>query len=208
MSLRHLIFALLCFAAPAQAATDIACLGDSITYTSVARAPVPWPHILETSLNAQYPGQYTVSNFGTPGHTASQNLSTWTSSIRGKGYEILVVLTGINSILTDVTGANTWTSINTIVDEAKADGMTVVLITTMPFGSYTDWTAGRQTQLDALLTSIRAEGGVTLVDLYPDWETSPGSDQLLAAYDVGDFLHINAAGCTNLAGRVETALGL
>jgi len=147
---------LLLLSPAARAATDIACLGDSITFGGITRTPVPWPHLLEDSLNAQYPGQYTVSNFGTPAHTAAQNLSTWTTNIRGKGYEVLVVLTGINSILTGVTGANTWTSINTIVDEAKADGMTVVLITTLPFKTYSGWTAGLQTQLDALLTSIRA----------------------------------------------------
>lgn len=208
----RLLALLLLLAAPAQAVTTIAFLGDSLTATAVSRAPIPWSHLIEVSLNAQYPGQYACANYGTGGHTAAQNLTTWTNNIRGRGVDVLVVLTGINGIVLDQTGATVWTSINQIVDEAKADGLTVVLITTTPFGNYIGWTAGRQTELDSLLTSIRAEGGVTLLDLYPSWEElvdgGGGSDDLRADYDVGDGSHFNTAAQAALAAAVETALGL
>lgn len=204
---RALLLVLL-LASPAQAATDIACLGDSITYTAISRAPIPWPHIIEDALNAQYPGDYTVSNYGTPGHTAAQNLTTWTNSIRGKGYEILIVLTGVNGLLAGTAGATVWTSINQIVDEAKTDGMTVVLITILPFKSYIGWSAAIQTQTDTVLTSIRAEPGLTVLDLYPSWEQSAGDDILKVSYDIGDGLHPNQTGVEQLAVDVEGALGL
>jgi lysophospholipase L1-like esterase len=207
MGSKALLVALLVFvSARAEAITQVACLGDSITYTASNRAPIPYPHQLEHLLNEASPGQYAVSNFGTPGHRSDQNLSTWTNYIRGRGYDVLVLLTGINDIVQDVTGANAWTSVNQIVDEAKSDGLTVILVTTLPFKGYSGWTSGRQTQLDALLTSIRAEGGLTLLDLYPSWETSAGSDIMKAAYDVGDGLHPGVAGTAQLASDVYGAI--
>ena len=192
----------------AQAITQVACLGDSITLTASSRATKPYPHQLEHQLNALYPGEYAVANYGTGAHRSDQNLTTWTNNIRGRGFDVLVLLTGINDIVQDVSAATAWGNINTIVDEAKSDGLTVVLITVMPFGSYTSWTVGRQAVLDTLLTSIRAETGLTVLDLYPSWETSAGSDILLASYDVGDGLHPGETGTTALATAVRGALGL
>lgn len=119
-----------------------------------------------------------------------------------------MLLTGINDIVQDVTGATAWSYINQIVDEAKSDGMTVLLVTTLPFGSYSGWTSGRQAELDALLTSERAETGLTVVEMYPAWETVAGSDIMKAAYDVGDGLHPGVDGTAQLAADVEAALGL
>lgn len=196
------------FAFPAEAVTKIACIGDSITYTAATRANIPYPHRLEMTLNSAHPGEYVVANFGVSATTSSQHLTTWTNSIRNKGYDILVIISGVNDLAAGTAGATVWTNVDTIVTQALADGMTVVLFTTLPWKGYTLWTADKQTETDALLTSIRARSGVTLIDLYPSWETAPGSDIMLSEYDVGDGLHPNSTGSDALAAAVHSALGL
>lgn len=199
---------LLSFSSRAATLTTIACLGDSITYTAQTRANVPWPNKLETSLNTAHPGTYAVANFGVSGSTSSQHVTTWTNSIDNKGYDILVIMSGVNDLNAGTAGATVWTNIDTIITAALADGMTVVLFTVLPWKGYVGWAAAEQTETDALLTSIRARASVTLIDTYPAWETSAGSDIMVAVYDVGDGLHPNAAGSNELAALVKTALGL
>lgn len=208
MACRILALIVALYAGSAGAVTKIACLGDSITYTAATRADIPYPHRLEIDLNTAHPGEYVVANFGVSGSTSSQHVTTWTNSIRNKGFNILVIMSGVNDLAAGTAGATVWTNIDSIITQALSDGMTVVLFTVLPWGGYLGWDAAKQTETDALLASIRARASVTLIDTYPSWETSAGSDIMIAVYDVGDGLHPNASGSDNLAALVKTALGL
>lgn len=189
----------------------VACLGDSITATAAARDTITFPGRLEIALNGAHPGGYTVGNFGVSATTTSQHVTTWANSIRSKGYDVLVLLTGVNDFATGVTGATAWTNADTIITQALADGLTVVVVTTLPWGGYSGWTAGKQTETDTFLTSLRARASITLVDTYPAFETAAGSDLLKASYNDGaaaDGLHLDTDGDNALVAAIRAAWGV
>lgn len=190
-----------------MASRKIAWLGDSITWGGPARTTIPPPMRLQMLIEAGHPREgHIVANFGVSGATTNDNKTSWTNQIRSKGYDTLVFLSGVNDCLQDISAATAWSNQDSVITQALADGMTVVLITTLPWGNTASWTSGRQTLTDTLLVSQRARSGVVLLDAYPGFETAAGSKLLKASYDVGDGLHLNLTGSDALAAAVYALL--
>lgn len=169
-------------------------LGDSLT--EGATGAYPWP----ARLTAALAPSIGVANQGKSGDTAAQAATRYTNAIAGQGFYGLILMVGINDITADTPAATIWTAQNGTITTALAAGMPVVLLTTLPFGNSSDWSAPRQVQLDALLVSQRARAGVTLVDLNALMSTG---NALSAAYDYGDGKHLNDTG----AAFIATTLG-
>ena len=93
-----------------------------------------------------------------------------------------------------------------VVNDAKAAGISVILMTVQPAGNLTGWTAGMQAQLVALNALIRATSGVTVVDAYSMTGSISDATKLHATYDSGDGLHPSAAGSARLALEVRRSL--
>lgn len=194
--------------------TRIACLGDSITAGGSGYA---WPSILAATLQTERPSRFQVDNFGIPGDTAANMVSRWRSSIRGKGYHVVVVLAGTNDLTNGTSAATLWGYLSTIADEARADSMRVVLLTLLPrHGTFLgstlvprmDWSSDLQMRLESVNASIRAwwvSTGTVAVDTYAVMGDARDLTYMAEGYN-GDGLHPNPTGYAVIAAAVRPAL--
>jgi len=142
------------------------------------------------------------------GASTSAMLTAWRANDDPAPARVFV-LGGINDIVADATAASAFANLNTIYTEAQAAGVEVVAIATLPFGTSTYWTAGRQTQLEALNASVLASLDADFtVNLYTAMQDPADLDAILPAYRLSDGLHPNEAGTAAMAAAVATALGL
>ena len=174
-------------------------VGDSLT-GGTAGVPL-WTNAV--SLSAQ--ATAIMMNAGVGGAVESAINTQWTT-YSGRNPHTVFVMGGINNIVLDQSGASIFTTLSGIYTSAQGQGARVVAMTTLPFGAAASWTAGRQTQLDALNTAVMASGANIKIDLYTALE-SP-ADTLNAIYDSGDGIHPNAAGTALMASTIATALGI
>ncbi len=182
--------------------SPIAMLGDSITLGQggvTTRIP---PYV---SALMQRP----VYNHGVGSDTAAQCATRWASNISGKGYSSLVVECGVNSLGAGLSAAAIYATLSGIWDAARAQGMTVRPMTICPWKNAAGWTAGRQTETEALNTMIRDYGttnSLAVIDCYAGLGGEGGDPAvLLAIYNSGDNIHPNAAGAAALAGLVAAS---
>ena len=142
------------------------------------------------------------------GNTTAMMLTRWTNTYRITNPTYLCLLGGINDVIGDIPAATIEGNLQTMYDQANADGVRVVPMTIGPFKNNASWTAGRQTNLDTVNTWIRsyaASKGWRVVDTYTGM--GDGAGALAASYDSGDGLHPNATGYAALANLVKPALG-
>lgn len=209
----------------------ILCLGDSITHGS-DKGSLPWPVRLGLALDETHAGAYAVVNGGVGGYTVSQIQTRWNAI---KGYHAsrvnrrtLVVLGGVNDTLADTPAATTYATLKAIYDDAGAAGWDVIALACTPAGSYTGWSGGKQTILDALNTSILGYAptsySFTKIDTYSLLEDVTTADQMAylggtkpdcvtatypgASAGYRDFLHPNDAGMRAIALAVFNAMGV
>lgn len=149
-------------------------------------------------------------NYGIGGTTTAQMLTRWRSYIRGKDFTHLVLMGGTNDVLFHgVTADAAWANLQTLLDEARSDGLMVVPVTIIPQKNALGWTAGIQTQVEALNSSIRnycTANGLTCVDAYEALNDTTDPAIITPAYDAGDHLHLNQAGADALATLVEAVI--
>lgn len=192
-----------------------ACLGNSITAGGSGHSyPDELWALLEPDASTRGT-RYKVDNMGIPGDTAANMVSRWRSSIQGKGYHVLVLLAGTNDLTGGASAATIWGNLSTIANEARADGLRVVLLTILPrHGTAStdtargDWSSDLQTRLESVNASIRqwwAGTGAPAVDSYAVMGDPAKPTYLLDAYNA-DGLHPNPAGYVALAAAVRPAL--
>lgn len=188
----------------AGGATKISALGDSITYGYLYAQP-PYPIRLQNLLGTSY----TVTDNGIGGNTVAQCKANYEANVKGQGYSTVVVLCGVNDMINSSTAASTWTTLQALFDEIRADGASLVPVTLSPWSTSSLSTAGKQTETTSLNTSIRnyaTTNSLALVDAYVFLADGVDPTKLNAAYDSGDHLHINQYGHNLLADRVMDAL--
>ncbi len=177
-------------------------IGDSITAGSGSQS---WP-------NKLHPSAPNVSfvNAGGVGFTTSAMLTAWTNRPAAAATPARVfILAPINNINADQAAATALAPLTTLMSEATALGAQVIALQTLPFGTSTQWTAPRQTQLDAFRSLFAAASDVDLVvDLYPLMGEAGTPINMAPAYRNADGLHPNEAGTAFMAATVATALGL
>lgn len=180
----------------------IACLGDSLTSGEVYTT-VSYPTGLQTALGSGA----TVRNLAVQGYTASQIATVYTTNVDGKRWKWLVLLGGINDVRTGaLTGTAAYNVLDPIVDDAVSEGTLVLWIRLLPWKNNAGWTAGRQTETDAFNTLVSARTDVRVLDAKTALGNVADRDQLAAAYDAGDGLHLNDAGAAALAAAVRGAM--
>lgn len=173
-----------------QTGTPIAFLGDSITAGSAGQiAPYPYATM------ALLPSGWAMQNFGVAGYTTAQTRTVWTNTVRAQAFPHLSLMVGVNDIRVGTTAAAVWTDLKAIVDEAVADGDIVHLGTVTPFNNYSGgWTAGKQTELESLNTTIAAYCNGTTIKCFDANAAvrDPGTvSRLLPTFDIGDNIHPN-----------------
>jgi lysophospholipase L1-like esterase len=184
------------------AANQIAALGDSITAGIYDTTLTPYP---ETLAGLEGP-TVMAHNFGIGANGTEQVLMRWRADVRGRGFPKMVLLAGINDVNVDMPSAFTIANLETIIDEARADGMTVVVMTLLPGGK--PGGDPKRVELDAvnawLRTNVPLKGAI-LVDAYAALDDGTGA--MAAAYDIdGGSLHPSQAGLDLIAALVSAAL--
>lgn len=170
----------------------VACLGDSLTLGGTGAERHAWPARLDINTSL-YP-QAGFANFGKSGDQSSGYAARYTAGIKGKGFGALVILGCINDVTNDVLASVSWANIEPIIDDAIADELPVILISTSPFGSSGDWTAPRQLELLALRAFFAAKAGVTYLDFYELLGDPANPINLNPDVDYGDGKHYSADG--------------
>ena len=190
---------------PDVGAIRVATLGDSITAGMHYVVP-SYPQQLQQFLGAGF----AVTNHGIGGDTAAQCLTNWTNNVKGKGYDWLVLMCGVNSITAGVSGATAFASLQTILDEARAEGLSIVVMSVTPWkDAFSLWTSGKQAAHDTLnasLASYASTYSLDYVDAFTALENPGAPDEMLAIYDFGDHLHPDLQGAWVLAQRVAAKI--
>lgn len=178
-------------------------IGDSITGRIVAGAPSPvvsWPRLYSDSASQLV----AAVNAGDAGKRCDEMQSgEWTTE-RDNGYARLYLECGVNDVAAGASAATIESRITTLITEAHARGMQVIVTTITPWKAAAAWTAGFQTVTDSVNTWILANsaGADFVVDTYSALENTPGDDLLKAAYDSGDGIHPNGTGLQAMADAV------
>jgi lysophospholipase L1-like esterase len=145
-----------------------------------------------------------VNNAGIPGNTTSQMLSRLGRDVLAYKPDLLFVMGGTNDIGLDMSIANAVANIRRIVDTARANGITVVLMTVPPVdGDYAYRTANRA-EYNADLATLAGQEGIMLVDVFSALVTEDGS--LVPGYAAFDGLHLSQLGEQAVAETVYLSL--
>lgn len=193
----------------------VALLGDSLFNPNYNPPYVKLPVVLHAEMGFAY----VCDQYGFAGDSISGANSRWVSDIRdwpgqrpaAKDYDYLVVLIGINRVLGGQSSATITTELNSLYSDIMASGLgiTLVPVTLLPFGNSAGWSAARQTVLEAVNTWIRdfaTTNDLPLVDGYAGMGTPGTPEDLLAAADHDDGLHLSATGNAMLAELIAAAI--
>jgi len=196
------------------AASTLVAVGDSITDGANLQADsdTRWPDYLAARIA---PLGYAVANEGINGDevTASNPglpsiVSRFGDVLALPGARTIIEQGGINDLRLGVTAATLESAQASLVAQAHAAGLRILLTTITPCGGASSCGTGFETARQAYNTWVR--GGTSGADGYADFATvlggNPTATAIQTGYDSGDHLHPNAAGGAVLAGAVNTAL--
>jgi lysophospholipase L1-like esterase len=182
-------------------------VGDSITAELSVHAGNQgnWPYHLAAN-------GFLFQNLGVASDKLVTNIEpTYATDLsnREASANIAIIQGGVNDVQGADTAADIWTATKSMIDQANALSMSVIVINIMPWKSASTWSTGEQTVTDAynaLLVANSSSSNFTLVDAYTALEDPATADTLLPAYDSSDGLHPNAAGGAVIAALVDAAL--
>lgn len=174
-------------------------LGDSI----VAGGPIignnpNWTQILQSSRSAQ---NFAANNAGVGGYTVDQTQALWDASYRGRGYTHGGILVGTNPLASGSSAASVITSLTTLVQSMRTDGLEVFICTIPPRGGSASWDATKEARRVTVNDAIRdmpvdIGTGVVVVDIEAPLSDGGSPPALTAATDSGDHLHPNGTPTT------------
>ena len=204
-------------------AITIACVGDSITAGG-------WPQLMQTNLNAKYPGKYNVINFGECGSTMQRHADSpyWLRPswpvVLNTSADVIIIMLGTNDAKTAADGGpSNWE------DDGKTGYLEYVMsyaamiqqfrnlpskpdvYTTIPPPNYKNGVYGMNGTVinaifPAVLPVIASENTPNHLPL--DIFSCMGGASLSHPELFGDGCHPNAQGYAFLAKCFQTALGL
>jgi hypothetical protein len=193
-------------AAVATTAQAWSCLGDSITFGGPTRMNIPYPAVLDLLL---FPTRCSGNN-GIGGDTIAQIQTRYLAGVKGKGFRGIVLMGGINDLLTSQTAAATFATWNAIVTDALAAGMKVIGVTVTPCKNCSTWSAPEQVEIAAFNAAVLGRtphASFYALDLYTPFG-DVDVDELKVAYrdPLDDKLHWGQAGCNAAAALVRAAI--
>ena len=193
------------------AASTIVAAGDSITdgTNAVVDADTRWPDYLAARVA---PLGYGVVNAGIVADQVTADVSgapsltsRWLRDVLSvPGVRTVVDQGGINDLRAGVTAAQLESAQTTLIGQAHAAGVRVLLTTITPCAGQSLCTSSFESARQAYNAWVRAG---TSADGFADFDAAIGNGAALAtAYDSGDHIHPDAAGYELLAAAVNTAL--
>lgn len=128
----------------------------------------------------------------------------------GSPYGAVIFDGGINDAILGYTAAETWAKWQLMLDDAYTRGLVVVVLYDAPWATYASYTAGRETMLEDLWTSMLAwcsgKSRAACIDLGGALDTSP-ADGTCDAGKCADGLHWSASGSAAVAALVASQAG-
>jgi len=184
---------------------QIYCLGDSLTKRGTEQNN--WPAYDFHNRVGPYAN---VVNQGVSGNIIQDCINRFQADVGRYRPHYVVVWIGINDVKfgAESNAADPsviQTQLQSLIDSCKAIPAKCIMPTISPWsGGF--WNANRETTRGLVNTWIKANTGVTPVDLEPTLadNTTPSHPILLAQYDNGDGLHTNAAGALACAAAIHT----
>lgn len=167
-----------------KAIHQIYMIGDSLT----------WNGTVQSKLKTLLGNYWAVTNFGIPANTTTLMLARFNVDIVSKrDAEYAIIWGGIVDVINDVSAATIESNLQDMYTAAHNAGMKVIAVKIAPNNGIT---APRQAVLDAVNAwiSSTATNVDYIVDAYTVLEDPNNLDNLLAAYDSGDHLHLSTAG--------------
>ena len=148
-----------------------------------------------------------VDNFGVSGSKTADCAARWASEIRGHGYRTLIWSCAVNDVANGISGATALANATAVWNQAKADGLKVIITEVMPWKNSAGWTTGTQTESDVYSTGAQTwasgNGGVFIATRATMGGQGGDTNVILAAYDSGDHIHPTIAGQLQLATLVN-----
>jgi lysophospholipase L1-like esterase len=196
-------------------ARAVAILGDSITdgRGSTTNGNNRWPDALAARLQASGATKIAVLNQGIGGNAVTSGglgptgLSRFSRDILGQsGVRWVIVLEGVNDIGAGVSAATLTGAYDTLIAQARAQGLRVYGGTISPFGSNSYYSPAHESVRQSVNTYIRSGKFDGFIDFDAAVRDTSNPPRLQAAYDSGDGLHLNPAGYQKMADTVNLAL--
>jgi lysophospholipase L1-like esterase len=166
-------------------------MGDSLSYSN-------YQPILCTLLDSSTP--WLVVTKGVPGDITSGMLSRFSTDVLSALPEYVIVWGGTNDIARSSSAASIESNLQSMYTDAHNDGIKVVAVNIAP----SDFNSGQQAVLVAVNTWIAntATNVDYRIDVYSVLNDPNNPGNLLAAYDSGDHIHLNAAGYSIVANTI------
>jgi lysophospholipase L1-like esterase len=207
--------------APARFTGSVVALGDSITDTAVTtgNANLRWPDDLARRLNARPGETLSVVNAGLGGNRllaprdgqpyyGVPALARLDRDVFAQaGVRAVILLEGVNDIGYGATADEIISADQQIVAQAHARGLRIYGATITPFGgSLVDSATAEKTRSDVntWITTSHAFDGV--IDFAAAVANPSDPTALNPAYDSGDHLHPNDAGCQAMADAIDLSM--
>jgi lysophospholipase L1-like esterase len=197
------------------AAKAIAILGDSITdgRGSTTNGNDRWPDDLARRLQSSGATNVAVlnggigGNFVTSGGTSPTGLSRYSRDILGQdGVRWVIIFEGVNDIGADVSAATLTSAYDTLIAQARGQGLRVYGATITPFGGNAYYTPAHESTRQSVNTYIRSGKFDAFIDFDAAVRDTSNPPKVQAAFDSGDGLHLNPAGYQKLADTVSLTL--
>jgi|tagenome__1003787_1003787.scaffolds.fasta_scaffold20893611_1 hypothetical protein len=192
-------------AAPVQAATRSAIVGDSIalgnsvdTGTSVVEGSRTWftHFLLQSGGHATF-----LWNAARGGTTSAQWLTWYQAEVLDRHPDLVVIQAPTTDPNRGVTLSQTEANIQSMVSQAENAGAQVAIANVLPRPTGHAYISA----INAWLVSYCDDNGILLVDSYSQ-VVDPTKGNLLAMYDSGDGIHPNAAGAAVIGENAATTL--
>lgn len=172
-------------------------IGDSIVFGNGSMPMTPPVHLSEQRNQG-------VVAAGVGSNTAAQCGARWTSTYKGRGFNMLIWSCAVNDLAAGTGGLTTATAVKGYLLEARAEGMRVVVTGVMPWKNSTGWTAGKQAETVAYNTEMSAwspDAGVIFLSTATMGGQGGDPDLLQTALQSTalDKIHPNSAGAAHLA---------
>jgi lysophospholipase L1-like esterase len=203
----------------------VVAFGDSITdgFQSTIGANHRWPNFLDDRLQAagSSVGAVSVVNAGIGGNRWLNNVVGPAGATRFSrdvlaisGATHVIILLGINDIglgklvpSQAVTADQIDSAITTAINQAKANGLKVIVGTLLPFNGAFYFDANAEAKRQAVNTFLRSAPGVDgVVDFDSVMQNPSDPTSLNPAYDSGDHLHPNDSGYQVMANAINLQL--
>ena len=143
----------------------------------------------------------------TSGGLGPTGLSRYSRDVLGQSaVRWAIIFEGVDDIGAGVSASTLTSAYDTLIAQARANGLRVYGATITPFGSNSYYTPAHETVRQTVNTYIRSGKFDAFLDFDAAVRDASSPPRLQSAYDSGDGLHLNPAGYQRLAATMNLTL--